>query len=155
MRDRLRGETRDIMIAGHYPHLPGLLALLVRRPPDLPTARRRGARQRGRGRDVDGGVAARGSQRAKRKGQRAKGKGLFARVLFLSSDFLGCNSDFFDVFPTGRVVKLIFIDNFGFFVPTRRRSAAFCDSSSFKNTVGSLFPIFLNPTTLLFVILDF
>jgi len=29
MRDRLRGESRDIMIAGHYPHLPGLLALLV------------------------------------------------------------------------------------------------------------------------------
>jgi phosphohistidine phosphatase len=29
MRDRLRGESRDIMIAGHYPHLPGLLTLLV------------------------------------------------------------------------------------------------------------------------------
>jgi phosphohistidine phosphatase len=29
MRDRLRGESRDIMIAGHYPHLPGLLAMLV------------------------------------------------------------------------------------------------------------------------------
>jgi phosphohistidine phosphatase len=30
IRDRLRGETRDVLIAGHYPHLPGLLALLVR-----------------------------------------------------------------------------------------------------------------------------
>jgi phosphohistidine phosphatase len=29
MRERLRGETRDLMIAGHYPHLPGLLAALV------------------------------------------------------------------------------------------------------------------------------
>ena len=29
IRDRLRGETRDILIAGHYPHLPGLLALLT------------------------------------------------------------------------------------------------------------------------------
>jgi phosphohistidine phosphatase len=29
MRNRLRGESRDIMIAGHYPHLPGLLAALV------------------------------------------------------------------------------------------------------------------------------
>src|SRR3954452_11721146 len=29
MRDRLRGETRDIAIAGHFPHLPRLLALLV------------------------------------------------------------------------------------------------------------------------------
>ncbi len=29
MRDRLRGETRDILIAGHYPHLPRLLALLL------------------------------------------------------------------------------------------------------------------------------
>ena len=25
IRDRLRGETRDILIAGHYPHLPALL----------------------------------------------------------------------------------------------------------------------------------
>jgi phosphohistidine phosphatase len=31
IRDRLLGETRDVLIAGHYPHLPGLLALLVRR----------------------------------------------------------------------------------------------------------------------------
>ena len=29
MRDRLRAESRDLLIAGHYPHLPGLLALLV------------------------------------------------------------------------------------------------------------------------------
>ena len=29
MRERLRGEAREIMIAGHYPHLPGLLAALV------------------------------------------------------------------------------------------------------------------------------
>jgi phosphohistidine phosphatase len=29
MRDRLRGESRDLLIAGHYPHLPGLLAILV------------------------------------------------------------------------------------------------------------------------------
>jgi phosphohistidine phosphatase len=31
IRDRLLGENRDVLIAGHYPHLPGLLALLVRR----------------------------------------------------------------------------------------------------------------------------
>ena len=29
MRDRLRGETRDLLIAGHFPYLPRLLALLV------------------------------------------------------------------------------------------------------------------------------
>jgi phosphohistidine phosphatase len=29
IRDRLRGETRDILIAGHFTHLPRLLALLV------------------------------------------------------------------------------------------------------------------------------
>jgi phosphohistidine phosphatase len=29
MRDRLRSETRDILIAGHFPYLPRLLALLV------------------------------------------------------------------------------------------------------------------------------
>jgi phosphohistidine phosphatase len=28
MRDRLIGESRDILIAGHFPHLPGLLSLL-------------------------------------------------------------------------------------------------------------------------------
>ena len=31
MRDRLIGESRDILIAGHFPHLPGLLALLQAR----------------------------------------------------------------------------------------------------------------------------
>jgi phosphohistidine phosphatase len=36
IRDRLRGESRDIMIAGHYPHLPGLLALLVGGRPSFP-----------------------------------------------------------------------------------------------------------------------
>ena len=29
IRDRLRGELRDIAIAGHFPHLPRLLALLI------------------------------------------------------------------------------------------------------------------------------
>jgi phosphohistidine phosphatase len=29
MRNRLRGETRDVMLVGHYPHLPGLLSLLL------------------------------------------------------------------------------------------------------------------------------
>ena len=29
IRDRLREETRDILIAGHFPHLPRLLGLLV------------------------------------------------------------------------------------------------------------------------------
>jgi len=29
MRDRLRGETRDILLAGHFPYLPRLLAFLV------------------------------------------------------------------------------------------------------------------------------
>jgi phosphohistidine phosphatase len=29
MRDRLRAEPRDILIAGHFPHLPRLLALLT------------------------------------------------------------------------------------------------------------------------------
>jgi phosphohistidine phosphatase len=29
IRDRLRGEPRDILIAGHFPHLPGLLAALL------------------------------------------------------------------------------------------------------------------------------
>ncbi len=29
MRDRLRGETRDLLLAGHFPHLPRLLALLL------------------------------------------------------------------------------------------------------------------------------
>ena len=29
LRDRLIGETQDLLIAGHFPHLPRLLALLV------------------------------------------------------------------------------------------------------------------------------
>ncbi len=29
VRDRLRGESRDVLIAGHYPHLSRLLALLL------------------------------------------------------------------------------------------------------------------------------
>ena len=29
IRDRLRGESRDVAIAGHFPHLPRLLALLT------------------------------------------------------------------------------------------------------------------------------
>ena len=29
IRDRLRGESRDLLIAGHYPHMPRLLHLLV------------------------------------------------------------------------------------------------------------------------------
>lgn len=29
MRDRLRGETKDILIAGHFPHLPKLVGLLL------------------------------------------------------------------------------------------------------------------------------
>jgi len=29
LRDRLRGEPRDILCAGHFPHLPRLLALLL------------------------------------------------------------------------------------------------------------------------------
>jgi phosphohistidine phosphatase len=36
MRDRLRGESRDILIAGHFPHLPGLLSLLVNRDVPFP-----------------------------------------------------------------------------------------------------------------------
>ena len=33
IRDRLRGESRDVLIAGHFPHLPRLLALLVGQDP--------------------------------------------------------------------------------------------------------------------------
>ena len=29
VRDRLRAESRDILVVGHFPHLPRLLALLV------------------------------------------------------------------------------------------------------------------------------
>jgi phosphohistidine phosphatase len=40
LRDRLRYETRDILVAGHFPHLPRLLALLIERdtqgPPPFP-----------------------------------------------------------------------------------------------------------------------
>jgi phosphohistidine phosphatase len=32
IRDRLLGEHRDVLIAGHFPHLPRLLALLTRDP---------------------------------------------------------------------------------------------------------------------------
>jgi phosphohistidine phosphatase len=32
MRDRLRHEPRDILLAGHFPHLPRLLALLLNQP---------------------------------------------------------------------------------------------------------------------------
>ncbi len=35
MRDRLRGESRDILVAGHYPHLPQLLRLLLAERADL------------------------------------------------------------------------------------------------------------------------
>ena len=31
IRDRLRGESRDVLIAGHFTHLPRLLALLLAR----------------------------------------------------------------------------------------------------------------------------
>jgi phosphohistidine phosphatase len=36
IRDRLRGESRDILIAGHYPHLPRLLTLLLNAGPERP-----------------------------------------------------------------------------------------------------------------------
>jgi len=29
IRDRLHGESRDVMLVGHYPHLPALLGLLT------------------------------------------------------------------------------------------------------------------------------
>jgi phosphohistidine phosphatase len=32
LRDRLRGETRDVLIAGHFYHLPRLLTLLLDEP---------------------------------------------------------------------------------------------------------------------------
>lgn len=32
IRGRLRGESRDVLIAGHFPHLPRLLALLTGEP---------------------------------------------------------------------------------------------------------------------------
>lgn len=36
LRDRLRGETRDLLIAGHFPHLPRLLTLLLNATADFP-----------------------------------------------------------------------------------------------------------------------
>ena len=36
MRDRLRGETRDLLIAGHFQHLPRLLTLLLTGTEDAP-----------------------------------------------------------------------------------------------------------------------
>lgn len=36
MRDRLQGETRDVLIAGHFTHLPRLLRLLLGVGPDVP-----------------------------------------------------------------------------------------------------------------------
>jgi phosphohistidine phosphatase len=32
LADRLRGETRDILVVGHFPHLPRLLSLLTNAP---------------------------------------------------------------------------------------------------------------------------
>jgi phosphohistidine phosphatase SixA len=45
MRDRLRGEPRDILIAGHYPHLPRLLTLLMGAGPESagPQSKRSGS----------------------------------------------------------------------------------------------------------------
>lgn len=37
MRDRLAGETRELMLVGHMPHLPRLLQLLVGRSDDTAT----------------------------------------------------------------------------------------------------------------------
>jgi len=36
IRDRLAGESRDVLIAGHFPHLPRLLALLTGEPDGSP-----------------------------------------------------------------------------------------------------------------------
>jgi phosphohistidine phosphatase len=36
IRDRLVGETRDILIGGHYPHLPKLLSVLCPRAQPFP-----------------------------------------------------------------------------------------------------------------------
>ena len=36
IQDRLRGETRDIAVAGHYPHLPRLVARLLGGGEDFP-----------------------------------------------------------------------------------------------------------------------
>jgi len=37
IRDRLRAETRDVAIAGHFTHLPRLLALLLEGAEDFPS----------------------------------------------------------------------------------------------------------------------
>jgi phosphohistidine phosphatase len=37
MRERLFGETRDLMLVGHMPHLPRLLRVLVGEDPDTST----------------------------------------------------------------------------------------------------------------------
>jgi phosphohistidine phosphatase len=36
IRDRLLGESRDVLIAGHFTHLPRLLRLLLQAGPDSP-----------------------------------------------------------------------------------------------------------------------
>jgi phosphohistidine phosphatase len=36
MHDRLRGETRDILVAGHFPHLPRLRGLLMHEEAEFP-----------------------------------------------------------------------------------------------------------------------
>jgi phosphohistidine phosphatase len=36
IRERLRGESRDVLLAGHYPHLPRLLALMVNHADTFP-----------------------------------------------------------------------------------------------------------------------
>jgi len=36
IRDRLIGEPRDVLIAGHFPHLPRLLARLLGEPEGAP-----------------------------------------------------------------------------------------------------------------------
>ena len=36
IRDRMAGESRDVLIAGHFPHLPRLLGLLTGEPDGSP-----------------------------------------------------------------------------------------------------------------------
>ena len=36
IRERIRGESRDILLAGHYPHLPRLLEQLITRAEPFP-----------------------------------------------------------------------------------------------------------------------
>ena len=36
MVDRLRGESRDVLIAGHFPYLPGLLSVLLNHAASFP-----------------------------------------------------------------------------------------------------------------------